>query len=71
MVARIVAGAVGFIPAPGGTLRAGIAVRESISLCRRPARPRFCYLGTAAEDPLSAPRPCTARCASSERSSPH
>ena len=51
MVARIVAGSVGFVSAPDGTLRAGVAVRESISLCRRPARPRFCYLGTAAEDP--------------------
>lgn len=52
MVSRIVAGSVGFIPGPNGTLRAGIAVREAISRSRHPGRPRFCYLGTAAQDPV-------------------
>ena len=51
MVSRIVAGSVGFNAVPNGTLRAGVAVREAIRLCRHPARPRFCYLGTAAQDP--------------------
>jgi peptidase E len=52
MVSQIVAGSVGFVTAPGGTLRAGIAVQEAIRRCRHPGRPRFCYLGTAGQDPV-------------------
>jgi peptidase E len=50
MVPQIVAGSVGFVTAPDGTLRPGIAVQEAIRRCRHPSRPRFCYLGTAAQD---------------------
>ena len=51
VVSQVVAGSIGFGTTPDGTFRPGVAVREAIRRCRRPARPRFCYLGTAAQDP--------------------